>query len=85
MSLVNNSQADSRKARAINITGLPAYSDSAGTLRKFHCKQSSPFCVTVTGVTVSGGGAVIEFLGMMLQAKSLKSLECNSYEYGSSG
>ena len=34
--------------------GLPAYSDSAGTLKRCHCKQSSPYSVTATGVTVSG-------------------------------
>ena len=29
-------------------TGLPAYSDSAGTLKKCHCKRGASYCVTVS-------------------------------------
>ena len=29
-------------------TGLPAYSDSAGTLKKCHCKRGVSYCVTVS-------------------------------------
>ena len=36
------------------VTGLPEYSDSAGTLKKCRCKMGASYCVTVTGVTVSG-------------------------------
>ena len=29
-------------------TGLPAYSDRAGTAKKCHCNQKAPYCVTVS-------------------------------------
>ena len=32
----------------VTYRGIPAYSDSAGTLKKFHCKRVASYCVTVS-------------------------------------
>ena len=38
----------------LNLSPQTVYERSIRSLKKCHCKQSSPYCVTVTGVTVSG-------------------------------
>ena len=46
--LVEAAPALSNSNHTVTYRGIPAYSDSDGTLKKFHCKRVASYCVTVS-------------------------------------